>query len=81
MCAPDLGVVTPTSSHLSSQMVGQHRSVQTTPERSGLPGWEAAPRGGYPSGGSAPALTPVLSWAFSTLTPWIGVLSPDVKCR
>lgn len=37
---PDVGVVTPASCHLPSQMVGQHQIMGTTPSRSGAEGFQ-----------------------------------------
>ena len=37
---PDVGVVTPASCHLPSQLVGQHQIMGTTPSRSGVEGFQ-----------------------------------------
>ena len=35
---PDVGVVTPATCHLPSQMTGQHQNMETTPSRRGSRG-------------------------------------------
>lgn len=70
---PDVGVVTPASCHLPSQMVGQHQIMGTTPSRSGAEGFQV------PAGNAGVSSHPeaVCVCVFSSCT-WTAFPSPDV---